>query len=70
MTTDLSMLAWTAGLTLVLAFPYVLATIQQYGVMDALIPVSGWFDSLLDFPNQPISDSVVRTREVHHVITY
>ncbi len=36
MTTDLTMPAWTGELTLYLAFPYVLATIQQYGVIDAL----------------------------------
>ncbi len=36
MTTDLSMLAWTAGLTAVLWLPYIVAHIGQVGFMPAL----------------------------------
>lgn len=48
MTTDLSMLAWTAGLTALFWVPYVLARIVQYGPVEALTyradakPVAAW----------------------------
>ena len=48
MTTDLSMLAWTSGLTALLWLPYILVRIAKYGVMEALTyradgkPVAAW----------------------------
>jgi uncharacterized MAPEG superfamily protein len=48
MTTDLSMLAWTAGLTIMLWLPYIVAHIGNVGFMPALtyqaddIPLPGW----------------------------
>lgn len=48
MTTDLSMLAWTAGLTAILWIPYILARIAKYGPVEALSyradakPVAAW----------------------------
>ena len=57
MTTDLAMLAWTAGFTLVLAFPYVLATIQQYGVMDALTYRAD---------GKPLADWAARAKKAHY----
>ena len=50
MTTDLSMLAWTSGLTALLWLPYILVRIAKYGVMEALTyradsqPVPAWAD--------------------------
>jgi uncharacterized MAPEG superfamily protein len=50
MSTDLSMLAWTSGLTALLWIPYILARIAKYGVMEALTyradsqPVAAWAD--------------------------
>ena len=50
MTTDLSMLAWTSGLTALLWLPYILARIGKYGVIEALtyradsLPVPAWAD--------------------------
>jgi hypothetical protein len=50
MSTDLSMLAWTGGLTALLWIPYILARIAKYGVMEALTyradsqPVAAWAD--------------------------
>ena len=57
MTTDLTMLAWTAGLTLLLAFPYVLATIQRYGVMDALTYRAD---------GKPLDDWATRAKKAHY----
>ncbi len=57
MTTDLTMLAWTAGLTLVLAFPYILATIQRYGVMDVLTYRAD---------GKPLDDWAARAKKVHY----
>jgi uncharacterized MAPEG superfamily protein len=51
MSTDLSMLAWTGGLTALFWIPYILARIAKYGVMEALTyradsqPVAAWADS-------------------------
>ena len=48
MTTDLSMLAWTAGITSLFWVPYILARIVQYGPVEALTyradaqPVAAW----------------------------
>ena len=48
MSTDLSMLAWTSGLTALLWLPYILARIAKYGVIEALtyradsLPVPAW----------------------------
>lgn len=48
MTTELSMLAWTTGLTALLWIPYILARIAQYGPVEALTyradtkPVAAW----------------------------
>lgn len=48
MTTDLSMLAWTAGITALFWVPYILARIVQYGPVEALTyradnkPVAAW----------------------------
>lgn len=48
MTTDLSMLAWTAGLTALFWIPYILARIVKYGPVAALTykadskPVVAW----------------------------
>ena len=48
MTTDLSMLAWTTGLTLVFWLPYILAHIGNVGLIPALTykaddtPLPGW----------------------------
>lgn len=48
MTTDLSMLAWTAGLTVLFWIPYILARIVQYGPVAALTyeadskPIAAW----------------------------
>jgi uncharacterized MAPEG superfamily protein len=48
MTTDLSMLAWTTGLTIVLWLPYIVAHIGDVGFMPALtyqaddIPLPDW----------------------------
>jgi uncharacterized MAPEG superfamily protein len=50
MSTDLSMLAWTGGLTALFWIPYILARIAKYGVMEALTyradsqPVAAWAD--------------------------
>lgn len=50
MSTDLSMLAWTSGLTALLWLPYILARIAKYGVIEALTyradskPVPEWAD--------------------------
>jgi len=57
MTTDLTMLAWTAGLTLAFAFPYVLATIQRYGLMDALTYRAD---------GQPLDDWAARAKKAHY----
>ena len=48
MTTDLTMLAWTAAFTSLLWIPYILARIQKIGVMKTLTyaaedePLPGW----------------------------
>lgn len=48
MTTDLTMLAWTAAFTSLLWIPYILARIQKVGAMKALTyvaddePLPGW----------------------------
>lgn len=48
MTTDLTMLAWTAAFTSLLWIPYILARIQKVGVMQTLTyaaedePLPGW----------------------------
>jgi uncharacterized MAPEG superfamily protein len=48
MTTDLYMLAWTCGLTIILAFPYVTSHVLKHGIVDALTykadsePLSAW----------------------------
>ncbi|MGQ0484997.1 MAG: MAPEG family protein [Hyphomicrobiales bacterium] len=48
MTTDLTMLAWTAAFTSLLWIPYILARIQKAGVMETLTyvaddePLPGW----------------------------
>ncbi len=48
MTTDLSMLAWTAGFTTLFWVPYILARIVKYGPVDALTykadskPIAAW----------------------------
>lgn len=48
MTTDLSMLAWTAGITALFWVPYILARIVQYGPVEALTyradskPIAAW----------------------------
>lgn len=48
MTTDLSMLAWTAAFTVLLWIPYILAHIRNVGVVEALTyradgtPLPGW----------------------------
>lgn len=48
MTTDLTMLAWTAGLTIVLWLPYIVAHIGNVGLMTAMsyqaddTPLPGW----------------------------
>ena len=50
MSTDLSMLAWTSGLTALLWLPYILARIGKYGMIEALtyradnLPVPAWAD--------------------------
>jgi len=50
MSTDLSMLVWTSGLTALLWLPYILARIAKYGVMETLSyradskPVPEWAD--------------------------
>ena len=57
MTTDLKMLAWTAGLTLILAFPYIIATIQRYGVMEALTYRAD---------GKPLDDWAARAKKAHY----
>ena len=57
MTTDLKMLAWTAGLTLVLTFPYIIATIQRYGVMEALTYRAD---------GKPLVDWAARAKKAHY----
>ena len=48
MSTDLTMLAWTAGLTIILWLPYILAHIVNVGLMPALtysaddVPLPAW----------------------------
>ena len=48
MTTDLKMLAWTAGLTAILWIPYILTHVLKNGMVEALtyradaIPLEGW----------------------------
>lgn len=48
MSTDLSMLAWTSGVTLLFWLPYILARIARYGVIETLTyradkePVAEW----------------------------
>ncbi|MDH3230662.1 MAG: MAPEG family protein [Alphaproteobacteria bacterium] len=50
MSTDLSMLAWTTGLTALFWLPYILARIAKYGLTEALtyradsLPVPAWAD--------------------------
>jgi uncharacterized MAPEG superfamily protein len=57
MTTDLTMLTWTAGLTLILAFPYVFATIARYGIVGALTYRAD---------GQPLSDWAARAKKAHY----
>lgn len=48
MTTDLEILAWTAGFTALLWIPYILAHVLKHGLVEALtyradaIPLEGW----------------------------
>ncbi|WP_350332905.1 MAPEG family protein [Coralliovum pocilloporae] len=54
MTTELTMLTWTAALTMVLWVPYILSFIGKYGLMDALTYKAD------DKPNAPWAERLKR----------
>lgn len=57
MTTDLTMLAWTAAFTSLLWIPYILARIQRSGLMETLTYVAD---------NDPLPTWASRAKRAHH----
>lgn len=57
MTTDLTMLAWTAGITILFWLPYILVRIATFGMMDALTYRSD---------SQPVADWAERAKKAHY----
>lgn len=57
MTTDLTMLTWTAGITILFWLPYILARILSFGIVEALTYRSD---------SKPVADWAERAKKAHY----